>query len=182
MYRNLIQKRHVASMKSLSETLSDRQLHTWSFFNVLNWQTDEQTWLFRQSLQTKRVYLTVAPITMCAFTMCACVFIMAYFLFPVHFAYYFHSVFRSAFLRSSFHSCPTGRTFSIFSKFILLLPITKVFCPQFPCLFSLLRVCVKLLHRQTWCWFLSNFEYATCSFCSQNSKQPTMGTWLHALS
>ena len=86
---------------------------------------------------------------MCAFTMCACAFIMAYFLFPVHFAYYFCSVFRSAFLRSSFHSCPTGRTFSIFSKFTLLLPITKVFCPQFPCLFSLLRVCVKLLHRQT---------------------------------
>ena len=46
------------------------------------------------------------PITMCAFTMCACTFIMAYFLFPVHFAFYFHSTFHSAFLHSSFHSCP----------------------------------------------------------------------------
>ena len=90
---------------------------------------------------------------MCAFTMCTCASIMAYFLFPVHFASYFRSTFcsafHSAFLRSGFHSCPTGRTFSIFSKFTLLLPITKAFCPQSPCLFSLLWLCVKLLHRQT---------------------------------
>ena len=38
------------------------------------------------------------PITMCAFTMCACAFIVAYFLiFLAHFASYFRSVFPSAF-------------------------------------------------------------------------------------
>ena len=39
---------------------------------------------------------------MCASTMCACSFTMAYFLFPA----YFRSAFRSAFLRSGFPSCP----------------------------------------------------------------------------
>ena len=78
MYRNLIQKRiryvqkwHVAWMISLSEPLSDGVRSVTShLFNVLNWQTDEQTWLLRLNLQTKWVDLTVAPITMCAFTMC----------------------------------------------------------------------------------------------------------------
>ena len=39
---------------------------------------------------------------MCAFTMCACGFI----LLPVHFASYFRSAFCFAFLHSGFHSCP----------------------------------------------------------------------------
>ena len=43
-------------------------------------------------------------------------------------------------------------------------------------------VCVKLLHRQTslmlrhLSWFLSNYQYSACSFCSGNTKQPVMCT------
>ena len=70
------------------------------------------------------------------------------------------------------HSCmfaysQTGRIFSIFFKFTLLLPITKPSLPLVSMtMFSFgVLVCVKLLHRQTsislmlrhLSWFLSNF-------------------------
>ena len=87
--------------ESLSESLSDRVRSITSHLTILqhpkltDWRAvapEPANWTANES---------IVPITVCAFTMCACMFI----LFSAHLASYF----RSAFLRSGFHSCPTKR-------------------------------------------------------------------------
>ena len=43
----------------------ETKLHTWPFFNVLNWQTDEKTWLLRLNLQTKLLTSRLRNMRMC---------------------------------------------------------------------------------------------------------------------
>ena len=82
-----------------SESLSDRVRLITSHLAILqgpkltDWWTDLAVAPEPAKLNYQQVDLAIVLITMCAFTMCACAFI----LFLVHFIAYFHSVFRSAF-------------------------------------------------------------------------------------
>ena len=63
---------------------------------------------------------------MCA---CACSSWRTLHLFPAHFAYYFRSAFRSAFLRSGFHSCPNTPVEPLSGVYIVtLFPTRGGFC------------------------------------------------------